>query len=131
MRAAAILLLITLFPVLCCAQSPSVTDLSGTWKVVAVDVTPGRVQALSESDPAYMGAIIDISAQRLAWRAAGSDPRATLSDVCTAPRVLPGGAIHCAPGGVFGPPGATLVVADGRLRLDWYDGGRLILQKQD
>ena len=107
------------------------TDISGTWKVVAVEVVPNRVQALSENDPAYIGAILDISARRVAWRAADRDPRATLFDVCTAPRLLPDGTIHCAAASFFGPPGAELAIADGRLRLDWYDGGRLILQRQD
>lgn len=131
MRSAAVLLLAASIPAVCRAQSASVTDISGTWKVVAVEVVPNRVQALSENDPAYMGAILDISAQRVAWRAADRDPRATLSDLCTAPRLLPDGTIHCVAGSFFGPPGAKLAIADGRLRLDWYDGGRLILRRQD
>jgi hypothetical protein len=74
---------------------------------IAVEVVPNRVQALSGNDPAYM------------------------SDVCAAPRLLPDGTIHCAAGSFLGPPGAKLAIADGRLRRDWYDGGRLILQRQD
>jgi hypothetical protein len=131
MRSAAVRLLAGLIPAVCRAQSPSVTGISGTWKVVAVEVVPNRVQALSEDDPAYVGgAILDISAQRVALRATDRGPRATLSDLCTAPRLLPDGTIHCAAGSFFGPPGAKLAIADGRLRLDWYDGGRLILQRQ-
>jgi hypothetical protein len=78
-----------------------------------------------------MGVILDISAQRVAWRAAARDPRATLSSLCTAPRLLPDGTIHCVAGSFSGPPGAKLAIVDGRLRLDWYDGERLILQRQD
>ena len=97
----------------------------GTWEVVAVDLAPGRIQALGKDDPAYMGAILDISFEKIAWR---PHRDGELSDVCTGPR-YDSVRFNCS-SGTFGPPGATATLAGSRLRLVWYDNARLVLQKR-
>ncbi|RYY17540.1 MAG: hypothetical protein EON55_01930 [Alphaproteobacteria bacterium] len=99
--------------------------LAGSWEVKAVHVRPGDVQALSANDPADMGAILNISRDRLAWQ---PHDGGTFADVCTKPRLTLDGQVSCATG-QFGPPGIRLVPQDDGLRLDWYDDATLILQR--
>lgn len=100
--------------------------LAGSWKVAAVKVKPGDVQALSENDPSDMGAVLDISRDRLAWR-----PReeGNFSDVCNGPRLTLDGQVSCRDG-QFGPPGAQMVLKGDRLQLDWYDDAALELRRE-
>ena len=100
--------------------------LAGAWTVTAVHVDTSGVSALSENDPADMGAVLDVSPGKLAWRPhpAGG----TFDDACTGPSLAADGTVACRDG-QFGPPGAHLVRQGGGLRLDWYDGGVLILHR--
>lgn len=102
------------------------TEMVGTWKVAAVRVKPSDVQALTENDPTDMGAVLDISRDRLSWR-----PReeGTFSDACTGPKLTLDGQVSCKEG-EFGPPGAQLVAKGDRLQLDWYDGATLELRRE-
>lgn len=107
------------------AIQDGLTEMAGAWEVAAVRVKPSDVQALTEDDPTDMGAVLDVSRDRLAWR-----PRkeGTFSDVCTGPRLTLDGQISCKDG-EFGPPGALLAMQGERLRLDWYDGATLELRR--
>jgi len=102
----------------------SISSLIGAWEVVGVKLRPGRVQALRENDPEYMGAILDISLERMQWR-----PHAggTLDEVCNSPLIVDE-FIKCS--GKFGPPGVVLAVKDGGLLFRWYDNGDLFLQRK-
>jgi hypothetical protein len=82
-------------------------------------------QALRTNDPADLGAVLDITPDRLSWRPGKGD---SFSDICDGPRMTSGGAIVCAKG-VFGYPGATLTVAGNRMRLEWYDNAILTLER--
>ena len=108
------------------AQSPTpdISALTGAWQVVGVKPQAGPAQTVQENDPEYMGAVLDISKQRLQWR---PQEGGTLGDICDRPR-LAGTSIRCG-SGEFGPPGATLTMSDGHLVLRWYDSADLILQR--
>ncbi|MBB5728680.1 hypothetical protein [Sphingomonas prati] len=83
------------------------------------------VHALDQNDPADMGAVLDIGADRLAWR-----PRKAgfFSDVCTGPRLEADAAVTCREG-AFGPPDLRLAVVGERIEFGWYDGARLVLER--
>jgi hypothetical protein len=89
-----------------------------------VELRPGRVQALLVDDPEYMGAVLDISDQRLAWR---PHKGGTLDEVCLLPS-LERGKLRCA--SVFGPPGFEMTVSDQRIVLLWYDNANLVLRRK-
>lgn len=131
LRSAALFLSLILVSTACRAQPAAlegVQAISGAWKVIAVELRGGPVQALTINDPIYMGAVLDVSAQRLAWRIhKGSEPY--LSDVCLEPR-LKHQSLHCASGD-FGPPGSTLAVYGRRIVLVWYDNANLVLERVD
>lgn len=99
--------------------------LVGSWRVNAVQVVPGSVQAITPDDPAYMGAVLTIAPDRLAWR-----PHAggTLSDICEGPTLDAARVVHCH-SGAFGPEGAVLNAAGGCLFLFWYDNAILVLRR--
>lgn len=103
----------------------SLESLAGAWQVAAVQVSTEGVQALSENDPADMGAVLDIAPDRLAWR-----PRegGGFEDVCTTPQLAADGRVTCGDG-AFGPPGTRMARAGDRLEFDWYDGARLVLER--
>jgi hypothetical protein len=132
--------------------------LAGKWKVVGVAPGDG-VQAMVKDDPTYMGRMIDISADRLAWAEPEAAGGATVGDRCDVPvtqrltgaaaktydaefaaqlkalGVTPGDphGIECDTGN-WGPEaagGATLY-AQGRdvLALSWYDGIVLKLARE-
>jgi hypothetical protein len=86
---------------------------------------PSRVQALSENDPAYLGAVLDISADRIAWRPHPGD--GTLDDNCRRPRLLVD-QISCGEG-AFGLPGSKVTLSGNRIVLEWYDNAILVLQR--
>ncbi|WP_156457990.1 hypothetical protein [Sphingomonas sp. Leaf412] len=131
--------------------------LAGKWKVVGVAPGDG-VQAMAKDDPAYMGRVIDMSADRLAWEGP-AEGGAMVGDRCDGPvtqhltgataktydvqfaaqlkalGVTPGDphGIECDSGN-WGPEaagGATLY-AQGNdvLALSWYDGVVLKLARQ-
>jgi len=106
------------------APRPVEPSLAGAWKVIEVDLAPGQVHALPKEDPAYIGAVLELSAAWLAWQ-----PRkgGTFGDVCMAPS-FDGGKVQCGTG-TFGPPGSAVAVAQDRMTLGWYDGTKLVLQK--
>ncbi|WP_311267654.1 hypothetical protein [Sphingobium sp. WCS2017Hpa-17] len=132
--------------------------MAGRWKVVGVAVPEGGVQALVKDDPAYMGRLLDISAERLMWVGGKDIAGATLSDQCDGPvtarqtgaaaqdyaqqfaaqtkalhidRPDPH-AVEC-DDGQWGPEasgGAIILSApDGRIAMSWYDGAMLLLAK--
>jgi hypothetical protein len=101
--------------------------LSGYWKVTEVNPASGAVKAPNSTDPAYVGAILEVSKDWMAWRPHKGG--GNLSDVCMAPHVLQG-ALQCSYGS-FGPKGARLTLENGRLLLDWYDDTKLVLQRVD
>ena len=106
-------------------QPASALPFAGTWRVTAVRLRPARAQALQPDDPAYMGAVLEASPARLAWRV--KPKGGTLGDVCQGPR-LKAGAVTCASGS-FGPPGAHVEVKPDELDLDWYDNAQLALRR--
>jgi hypothetical protein len=107
-------------------DSTSLSRLTGAWRVTAVDLQPGKdIQALTKNDPADMGAILDISTERLKWRAGKGS---AFSDVCEGPFLEPDATLACTKGN-FGYAGATLKVVGPRLRLEWYDNAILTLSK--
>jgi len=105
--------------------SAGIAAIAGSWTVTAVRLTPGDVQALVPNDPSDMGAVLDISADQLAWR-----PRqtGTFGDACTAPQLTGDGQIVCGTTN-FGPPGARLSRHTETLTLAWYDGAILELTR--
>ncbi|MBV9564803.1 MAG: hypothetical protein JOY90_30810 [Bradyrhizobium sp.] len=104
----------------------SLARLTGAWRVTAVDLQPGgEIQALTQNDPADMGAILDISTERLKWRPGKGS---AFSDVCEGPFLEPDATLACAKGN-FGYAGATLKIVGPRLRLEWYDNAILTLSK--
>jgi hypothetical protein len=108
------------------SDSTTISRLTGAWRVTAVDLQPGgEVQALIKNDPADMGAILDISTERLKWR---SGKGSAFSDVCEEPFLEPDATLACTKGN-FGYAGATLKVVGPRLRLEWYDNAILTLSK--
>lgn len=102
-----------------------IRSLTGAWRVVAVRVAPSPVQALSENDPSYMGAVLDVTPAELSWRQPYKV--SSLSYRCDRPR-LERGTLSCRTGD-FGPPGSHLKRTGRRLSLDWFDGGTLILER--
>ena len=108
------------------AQSavPKLSAIVGAWKVIGVKLRPAPVQTLQENDPAYMGALLDISKERLQWR---PQEGGTLGDICDRPR-LAEKSIQCG-SGEFGPPGAAFTMSNGDLVLRWYDNADLILRR--
>ncbi|MCI4592606.1 hypothetical protein MOK15_21350 [Sphingobium sp. BYY-5] len=133
--------------------------LAGRWKVTGV-VVGGGVQALIANDPAYMGQLLDIGPDRLAWANAGPDQKgATLSDRCDGPVTARQSgaaaqdydrqfaaqlsdlkishpdphAVECDTG-QWGPNaagGAVLFPAgEGRIAMSWYDGAVLLIERQ-
>jgi hypothetical protein len=115
------------------AQAAGIDSLNGAWVVREVKVAPGKVQALVDNDPAYMGAVMQLSPARFRWTHGGDKPGGTLDDVCEGPRVMPasrsGSLVKCKLGS-WGPPGARLRMVGGSLRLTWYDGAILELVRQ-
>jgi hypothetical protein len=100
-------------------------DIAGRWEVTAVRLRPGLVQALTDDDPGYMGAVLEISSQRLAFVV--KKQGGTFDDVCVGPQ-WDGARVHCA-SGAFGPPGSALSGLGEQLRLDWYDNAILTLRR--
>lgn len=132
--------------------------LAGQWKVVGVAVAESGVQALAKDDPAYMGQLLDIAAERLSWVKGKAAAGATLSDQCDGPVTArqtgaaaqdyerqfaaQTKALHIAQpdphavecdDGQWGPEAAggaiILPAPDGRIAMSWYDGAMLLLQK--
>jgi hypothetical protein len=106
-------------------EQARVEELAGNWRVVGVRVAPGPVQALSDDDPALMGAVLAISPERLAWQ---PHKGGFFTDTCPEPQIGPDGNIGCAEG-QFGPPEAHLTSKGVRIQLDWYDGAILTLAR--
>lgn len=133
--------------------------LAGRWKVTGVAVG-GGVQALARNDPAYMGQVMDVSADKLAWAKDGAPASgATLSDSCEGPVTArqegaaakdydgqfaaqltqlkiekpDPHAVEC-DGGNWGPEaagGAILFPAGkDRIAMSWYDNAMLLLERQ-
>ncbi len=133
--------------------------LGGRWKVTGVAVG-GGVQALVRNDPAYMGQVMDVSADKLAWAKDGAPASgATLSDSCEGPVTArqevaaakdydgqfsaqlaqlkitkpDPHAVEC-DGGNWGPEaagGAILFPAGkDRIAMSWYDNTMLLLERQ-
>lgn len=102
-----------------------IRSLTGAWRVVAVRVAPSPVQALSENDPSYMGAVLDVAPAQLSWRQPYKV--SSLSYRCDRPG-LERATLSCS-NGDFGPPGSHLKRTGRRIFLDWFDGGTLILER--
>lgn len=103
----------------------------GTWTVTAVETDPDMpVTAVVADDPAYMGAKLTIAASRIGWSTGATNGQGTYDD-CVSPRFRPadgGLAVLCGNDG-WGPDATLTPLAHHRLRLDWYDGGRLVLTR--
>lgn len=133
--------------------------MAGRWTVTAVAVGQSGVQALTKDDPAYMGQILEIDADYLAWSGGPGSSTATLSDRCNGPvtarqagaaaqdydrqfaiQLAAFGVTHPDPhavecdSGQWGPEasgGAILFPASGRrIAMSWYDGAMLLLEQQ-
>jgi hypothetical protein len=102
----------------------TLAELTGRWEVVGVQVRPAVVQALTVDDPDYMGAVLEVTASRLAFIVR---PGGTLDDVCLGPHW--NGALVSCVSGTFGPPGSLLSVMGDQLRLEWYDNAILTLRR--
>jgi len=99
--------------------------LLGTWRITGVTVAPSPVQAVTRDDPSLMGALLDVTRDRLSWRA---PHRSTSLDMsCEQPRLVRG-AILCRSGS-FGPPGTRATRRGDTLTLPWYDGATLRLTR--
>ncbi len=107
-------------------EKTRVEELAGNWRVVGVRVAPGPVQAVSDDDPALMGAVLSISPERLAWK---PHEGGFFTDTCPGPQIGADNSIGCAEGR-FGPPEAHLVSEGVQIKLDWYDGAILTLSRQ-
>jgi len=123
LRATLGLVLLALASVAALAQA-KLADLAGRWEVVAVELRANTVQALTVDDPAYMGAVLQVTAGRLEFvvKTGGE-----LDDVCVGAR-WDGALVGCVVGS-FGPPGAALTNLGDRLRLEWYDNALLTLRR--
>jgi hypothetical protein len=100
--------------------------ISGFWKITAVLVGPeGSAHPLKENDPVYMGAILEVSEDWMAWRP--QKKAGQFGDVCMTPRIL-GGALKCAYGN-FGPKDAKVLYANGNLAIDWYGDAKLVFSR--
>jgi hypothetical protein len=100
--------------------------ISGFWKITAVLDGPGNgPHALKKDDPVYMGAILEVSEEWMAWRP--QKKAGQFGDVCMAPRIV-GGALKCAYGN-FGPKDAKVLYANGHLALDWYGDAKLVFAR--
>jgi hypothetical protein len=99
--------------------------LAGAWRVVKVDLEPATVQALRENDPEDMGAILEITPDRLSWRPGKGK---AFTDVCDGPSLATDGSVACDTG-VFGYAGAKLKIIGSRIRLGWYDNAILTLER--
>lgn len=108
------------------AASDLLAVLGGVWRVEHVSLAAGPVQALVVDDPAYMGAVLEVSPTKLVWRPGAATGE--LSDTCDGPAIAADG-VRCV-SGAFGPPGSRLATeADGRISLGWYDGAILHLAR--
>jgi hypothetical protein len=58
-------------------------DVSGRWEVMAVELRPNMVQALTVDDPNYMGSVLEVTSGRLAFVVKKGGE---LNDVCVGPR---------------------------------------------
>jgi len=110
------------------AAARSVDDLGpllGTWRVTGVVVASSPVQAHVVDDPSLMGGLLEVTRDRVSWRA---PHRATSLDAsCETPRIVCG-AILCR-NGSFGPPGTRATRRGDTLTLPWYDGSTLRLTR--
>jgi len=99
-------------------------QLSGQWVVDSVQLRRATAQALTADDPNYIGAVLEVSGQRLAWV---YRPGGELDDTCIGPR-WNGAVVECIVGS-FGPSGSALTYMGDQLRLEWYDNAILTLQR--
>ncbi|MEC3912587.1 hypothetical protein U5A82_19540 [Sphingobium sp. CR2-8] len=133
--------------------------LAGRWTVAGVAVGENGVQALAKDDPAYMGQMLEIASDHLAWSPGQSASAANLSDRCDDPvtarqtgaaaqdydrqfaNQLAALGIHApqphaveCDSGQWGPEaagGAILFPAPGgRIAMSWYDGAMLLLERK-
>lgn len=99
--------------------------LLGSWQVTGVTVAPSPVQAVTPDDPSLMGALLDVTRDRLSWRAPHRST--SLETSCDMPRLVRR-AILCRSGS-FGPPGSRVTRRGDTLTLPWYDGATLRLTR--
>ena len=117
----------------------------GTWRVARVTVNSDGMQALQDDDPAYMGAVVQFSADKIVWLK-GTDKRPidAENDNCSAaPRLSPATArntetvfqvdggfnVICGSYG-WGPTAVLLPDSGGTVLLYWYDNGILTLKRE-
>lgn len=141
----------------------SVVDIAliqGRWRVVAVSIADGLVQAFGPDDPAYMGKAFVVAGNRLSWTDAAAPGPATVDDRCegaatmrligpAAVAVTTGAAaalaslgvtrpdpheVACLDGGDWGGAGGGAVIfpIDARtMVMAWYDNVILKLRWRD
>lgn len=129
MRLTAFILAAALVPAAVSAEQISAL---GAWTVTGVASDPSMpVTAVGDGDPAYLGAKLTVSRDRIGWDTAATNGSGTYDD-CAGPRFAAGAsgvAVTCG-GAPWGPPGAGLVpVSANELRLTWFDGGILTLTR--
>ncbi|OWJ73340.1 hypothetical protein [Haematobacter missouriensis] len=63
----------------------------GEWEVTAVRLQDPsqRITAIIENDPSYMGVVLSIADEAMAWRPNGSVPESTALEDCPGPIILP------------------------------------------
>lgn len=119
------------------AQEPMPKDLIGTWEVTGVTVVDSPVQALVTDDPAYMGAVLEISKASLVWiKGTETRPIEPAYDNCDADPALDNMDtnlfVTCGsePWGPGDTGGAFQVQSENEITLTWFDGGKLTLTRQ-
>ena len=121
------------------------TDVIGTWRVTRVTVNSDGMQALHDDDPAYMGAVVQFSENKIVWlKGTAKRPIDPENDSCdTAPRLSPATArntetvfqvdggfnVMCGSYG-WGPTAVLLAGNDGTVSLYWHDNGILTLKRE-
>ncbi|VDC33833.1 MULTISPECIES: hypothetical protein [Paracoccaceae] len=116
----------------------------GEWEVTAVRLQDPsqRITAIIENDPSYMGVVLSIADEAMAWRPNGSVPESTALEDCPGPIILPATespdpihiepgamAVLCGDGQAWGPGAVYLSPAPGVMELWWFDQSLLTLER--
>ena len=110
-------------------------DLTGAWEVVEVVVAgPVGAHALTESDPSYLGARLNIGLERWTWERLGRTGK-RLDDRCDLPVVSPLTDeyfdLSCKKTSPFGLRNPMLLtfMEDGRFAIPWYGDAFLVMKR--